>query len=92
MSDISQAQYPCVSNRGYCLVWATKVALAAICLVFPVLVLGYKSFNVPMYHVPVPTKIEIFVLIYFKTSSCWQHHFLTYKVRESPKYHVLNPT
>ncbi len=39
----------------YCLVWATKVALAAICLVFPALVLGYKSFNASMYHVPVPT-------------------------------------
>ncbi len=31
-----------------------QVALAAICLVFPVLVLGYKSFNVSMCHVPVP--------------------------------------
>ncbi len=39
----------------YRLVWATKVVLAAICLVFPALVLGYKSFNVSMYHVPVPT-------------------------------------
>jgi hypothetical protein len=38
----------------YPLVWATKVALAAICLVFPALVFGYKSFNVSMYHVPVP--------------------------------------
>ncbi len=37
----------------YRLVWATKVALAAICLVFPALVLGYESFNVSMYHVPV---------------------------------------
>jgi hypothetical protein len=39
----------------YHLVWATKVALAAIRLVFPALVLGYTSFNVSMYHVPVPT-------------------------------------
>jgi hypothetical protein len=39
----------------YCLVWATKLSLAAIGLVFPVLVLGYKSFNCSMYHVPVPT-------------------------------------
>jgi hypothetical protein len=39
----------------YRLVWVTKVALAAICLVFPVLVLEYKSFNVSMSHVPVPT-------------------------------------
>ncbi len=38
----------------YRLVWATKVALVAICLVLPALVLGYKSFNVSMYHVPVP--------------------------------------
>ncbi len=42
-------------TNTYCLVWVTKVALAAICLVFPALVLGYKSFNVLMYHVPVPT-------------------------------------
>ncbi len=42
-------------KRLYRLVWATKVALAAICFVFPALVLGYKSFNVSMYHVPVPT-------------------------------------
>jgi hypothetical protein len=32
-------------KRHYRLVWATKVALAAICLVFPALVLGYKSLN-----------------------------------------------
>ncbi len=42
-------------HTKYRLVWATKVALAAICLIFPALVLGYKSFNVSMYHVPVPT-------------------------------------
>jgi hypothetical protein len=30
----------------YRLVWATKVALAAICLVFPALVLGYYFFIV----------------------------------------------
>ncbi len=30
----------------YCLVWATKVVLAAICLVFPALVLGYYFFFV----------------------------------------------
>ncbi len=45
----------------YPLVWATKLLLAAIGLVFPVLVLGYKSFNCSMYHVPVPTLIEKFV-------------------------------
>ncbi len=33
-------------NFHYCLVWATKVALAAICLVFPALVLGYNFFIV----------------------------------------------
>jgi hypothetical protein len=31
---------------GYRLVWATKVALAAICLVFPALFLGYYFFIV----------------------------------------------
>jgi hypothetical protein len=45
----------------YCLVWATKLLLAAIGLVFPELVLGYKSFNCSMYHVSVPTLIERFV-------------------------------
>ncbi len=30
-------------------------------LVFPALVLGYKSFNCSMYQVPVPTLIEKFV-------------------------------
>jgi hypothetical protein len=44
-----------ITGTIYRLVWATKVALAAICLVFPALVLGYKSINVSMYHVPVPT-------------------------------------
>jgi hypothetical protein len=39
----------------YRLVWATKLLLAAIGLVFPALVLGYKSFNCSMYQVPVPT-------------------------------------
>ena len=48
-------------SHVYHLVWATKVALAAICLIFPALVLGYKSFNCSMYHVPVPTLIEKFV-------------------------------
>ena len=33
-------------EEGYCLVWATELLLAAIGLVFPALVLGYKSFNV----------------------------------------------
>ncbi len=47
--------------RAYCLVWAIKLLLAAIGLVFPALVLGYKSFNCSMYHVPVPTLIEKFV-------------------------------
>ncbi len=46
---------------SYRLVWATKLLLAAIGLVFPALVLGYKSFNCSMYHVPVPTLIEKFV-------------------------------
>jgi hypothetical protein len=50
----------------YRLVWATKMSLAAIGLVFPVLVLGYKSFNCSMYQVPVPTLIEKFVWIYFE--------------------------
>jgi hypothetical protein len=45
----------------YRLVWATKLSLAAIGLVFPALVLGYKSFNCPMYHVPVPTLFGLFV-------------------------------
>ncbi len=45
----------------YCLVWATKLLLTAIDLVFPALVLGYKSFNCSMYHVPVPMLIEKFV-------------------------------
>jgi hypothetical protein len=45
----------------YPLVWATKLLLAAIGLVCPALVLGYKSFNCSMYHVPVPTLIEKFV-------------------------------
>ncbi len=43
------------SQLSYCLVWATKLSLAAIGLVFPALVLEYKSFNCSMYHVPVPT-------------------------------------
>ncbi len=48
--------YLCPDIYGiYHLVWVTKVALAATCLVFPVPVLGYKLFNVSMYHVPVPT-------------------------------------
>ncbi len=48
-------------KHGYHLVWATKLLLAAIGLVFPALVLEYKSFNCSMYHVPVPTLIEKFV-------------------------------
>ncbi len=48
-------------SKRYCLVWATKLLLAAIGLVFPALGLGYKSFNCSMYHVPVPTLIEKFV-------------------------------
>ncbi len=47
--------------HSYCLVWATKLLLAAMGLVFPALVLGYKSFNCSMYQVPVPTLIEKFV-------------------------------
>ncbi len=53
-------------NIYYRLVWATELLLAAIGLVFPALVLGYKSFNCSMYQVPVPTLIENFVWIYFK--------------------------
>jgi hypothetical protein len=45
----------------YRLVWATKLLLAAIGLVFPALVLGYKSFNCSMYHVPVPMLFSKFV-------------------------------
>jgi hypothetical protein len=45
----------------YRLVRATKLLLAAIGIVFPALVLGYKSFNCSMNHVPVPTLIEKFV-------------------------------
>jgi hypothetical protein len=45
----------------YRLVWATKLSLAAIGLVYPALVLGYKSFNCSMYHVPVPTLFSKFV-------------------------------
>ncbi len=41
----------------YRLVWATELSLAAIGLVFPALVLGYKSLNCSMYQVPVPTLI-----------------------------------
>jgi hypothetical protein len=41
----------------YPLVWATELLLAAIGLVFPALVLGYKSFNRSIYQVPVPTLI-----------------------------------
>jgi hypothetical protein len=41
--------------RVYRLVRATKLSLAAIGIVFPALVLGYKSFNCSMYQVPVPT-------------------------------------
>ncbi len=52
--------------KSYCLVWATKLLLAAIGLVFPALVLEYKSFSCSMYHVPVPMLIEKFVWIYFK--------------------------
>jgi hypothetical protein len=46
---------------GYCLVWATKLLLAAIGLVFPALVLGYSSFNCSMYHEPVSTLFRKFV-------------------------------
>jgi hypothetical protein len=34
----------------YCLVWATKVALAAICLVFPALVMGYYFLLLKVWH------------------------------------------
>jgi hypothetical protein len=50
-----------ILSGEYCLVWATKLLLAAIGLVFPALVLGYKSFNCSMYHAPVPRLIEKFV-------------------------------
>jgi hypothetical protein len=42
----------------YRLVWATKLSLAVIGLVFPALVLGYKSFNCSMHHVPFPTLFD----------------------------------
>ncbi len=45
----------------YRLVWATKLLLAAIGLVFPALVLGYKSFICSTYHVPVPMLFGQFV-------------------------------
>ncbi len=47
--------------NSYHLVWATKLSLAVIGLVFPALVFGYKSFNCSTYQVPVPTLIEKFV-------------------------------
>jgi hypothetical protein len=50
----------------YRLVWVTELSLAAIGLVFPALVLGYKSLHFSMYQVPVPMLIEKFVGIYFK--------------------------
>ncbi len=50
-----------IHDPYYCLVWATKLSLAAIGLVFLALVLGYKSFNCSMYHVPVPTLFSKFV-------------------------------
>ncbi len=55
-------KYPSPEDKEilYRLVWATKLLLAAIVLVFPALGLGYKSFNCSMYHVPVPTLIENF--------------------------------
>ncbi len=53
-------------EQNYRLVWVTKLLLAVIGLVFPALVLGYKSFYCSMYHVPVPPLIEKFVWIYFK--------------------------
>jgi hypothetical protein len=42
------------TDTNICLVWATKLLLAAMGLVFPALVLGYKSFNCSIYQVPVP--------------------------------------
>ncbi len=77
---------------GYCLVWATKLLLAAIGLVFPVLVLGYKSFNCSMYHVPVPTLIEIFCMNIFSTAiySRWQHHFFDIQTQGVSKVSCTN--
>ncbi len=77
----------------YCLVLATKLSLAAIGLVFPVLVLGYKSFNCSMYHVPVPTLFGQFVWLYFKQLLlvAGSATFLTYKLKESPKYLIPIP-
>ncbi len=43
----------------YPLVWATKLLLAAIGLVFPVLVLGYKSFTRGNRRLPSPTRINL---------------------------------
>ncbi len=51
---------------SYHLIWATELPLAAIGLVFPAIVLGYKLFNCSMYQVPVLTLIEQFVWLYFK--------------------------
>ncbi len=86
----------CTSNdlyNSYHLVWATKLLLAAIGLVFPALVLGYKSFNCSMYHVPVPTLIEIFVWIYFEQlfTVAGSIIFWHKKLKESPKYLVPIP-
>jgi hypothetical protein len=41
--EIPTEYQPKIPNR-YCLVWATKLSLAVIGLVFPALVLGYKLF------------------------------------------------
>ncbi len=58
---VTDSAHYCLSLHPYHLVWATELSLAAIGLVFPALVLGYKSFNCLMYQVPVPTLIDKFV-------------------------------
>ncbi len=78
----------------YCLVWATKLSLAAIGLVIPVLVLGYKSlklFNVSSTSSYVDWEICMNIFWTANTSR-WQHHFLTYELKKSPKYLVSIPT
>jgi hypothetical protein len=50
--------YKIMCMNLYRLVWATELLLAAIGLVFPALVLGYKLFNCSMYQVPIPMLIE----------------------------------
>ncbi len=52
---------PPVTEKNLSSSLGKKVSLAAICLVAGSASLGYKSINVSMYHVPVPTYNDIFV-------------------------------